>query len=114
MTTFSAASKPGGSTSVFDVGAKLTDVKDLGDRLDKATEFVREKVFKQKGGKQSEGSGPFGGPFQAADMMKKGRRPSVSSRRRTSGVPVEDVRRIRHRDRDHRVIDHGLVYIRQV
>ena len=116
MTTFSAASKPGGSTSVFDVGAKLTDVKDLGDRLDKATEFVREKVFKQKGGKQSEGSGPFGGPFQAADMMKKGQETigflQAAANVRGSGSKMygEYVTR----DRDHRVIDHGLVYIRQV
>ena len=116
MTTFSAASKPGGSTSVFDVGAKLTDVKDLGDRLDKATEFVREKVFRQKGGKESEGSGPFGGPFQAADMLKKGQETIgfLQAAGNVKGAGSRMYGEYVTRDRDHRVIDHGLVYIRQV
>jgi len=116
MTTFSAASKPAGSSSVFDVGAKLTDVKDLGDRLDKATEFVREKVFRHKSGKESEGSGPFGGPFQAADMLKKGQETIgfLQAAANVKGAGSRMYGEYVTRDRDHRVIDHGLVYIRQV
>jgi tetratricopeptide (TPR) repeat protein len=116
MTTFSAASKPAGSASVFDVGAKLTDLQELGDRLDKATEFVREKVFRQKGGKESEGSGPFGAPFQGADMMKKGQEAIgfLQAAGNVRGAGSKMYGEYVTRDRDHRVIDHGLVYIRQV
>lgn len=116
MTTFSAASKPAGSASVFDVGAKLTDLQELGDRLDKATEFVREKVFRQKGGKESKGSGPFGGPFKAADMLKKGQETIgfLQAAGNVRGAGSKMYGEYVTRDRDHRVIDHGLVYIRQV
>jgi len=116
MTTFSAASKPAGSASVFDVGAKLTDIQELGDRLDKATEFVREKVFRQKGGKESEGSGPFGAPFKGADMLKKGQETIgfLQAAANVKGAGSRMYGEYVTRDRDHRVIDHGLVYIRQV
>ncbi len=116
MTTFGAAAKPAVSASVFDVGAKLTDLQELRDRLDKATDFVREEVFKLSGGKESEGSGPFGGPFKAADMLKKGQE-SIGFFQAAANIKTAGNRMFGEyvtRDKNHRVIDHGLVYIRQV
>lgn len=119
MTTFSAASKPGGassSVSVFDAGAKLVNVKEFGDRLDKAAEFVREKVSGQKGSKAGESPDPLSLPFRAADTLRKGQeaigflQAAVNDKGAGSRMYGEYVTR----DKDHRVIDHGLVYIRQV
>ena len=105
-----------GSSSVFDVGAKLTDGKELGDRLDSATDFVREKVFKNTSGRESEGGNPFASVFKGAEILKKGQE-TIGFLQAAANVKTAGSRSFGEyvtRDRNHRVIDHGLVYIRQV
>ncbi|MEA4879946.1 MAG: hypothetical protein VB045_00545 [Synergistaceae bacterium] len=129
MTTFDAAPKQGKSVydkktgeampapaTVFDVGAKLTSVEELGKKLDSATDFVRSKVFKNSGGTEGKGSNPLGAAFKGADILKKGQE-SIGFFQAAANIKTAGNRMFGEyvtRDKNHRVIDHGLVYIRQV
>lgn len=129
MTTFDVAPKQGKSVydkktgeampapaSVFDVGAKLTSMEELGKKLDSVTDFVRSKVFKNTSGTEPKGSSPFSGPFKAADMLKKGQE-TIGFFQAAANIKTAGSRMFGEyvtRDKNHRVIDHGLVYIRQV
>lgn len=129
MTTFEASPKQGRTVydqktgeagpapaSVFDVGAKLTAMEELGKKLDSATDFVRSKVFKHSGGTEAKDSNPFAAPFKGADMMKKGQEAIgfLQAAANVKGAGSKMFGEYVTRDKNHRVIDHGLVYIRQV
>jgi hypothetical protein len=129
MTTFDAAPKQGKTvydrktgearpapTSVFDAGAKLTAVGELGKKLDAASDFVRSKVFDNTSGKEIKGSNPLGAVFKGADVLKKGQE-SIGFFQAAANIKTAGNRMFGEyvtRDKNHRVIDHGLVYIRQV
>ncbi len=129
MTTFDVAPKQGKSVydkktgeampapaSVFDVGAKLTAVEELGKKLDSATDFVRSKIFKNTSGTEVKGSNPLGAAFKGADILKKGQE-SIGFFQAAANIKTAGNRMFGEyvtRDKNHRVIDHGLVYIRQV
>jgi len=129
MTIFDAAPKQGKTVydkktgearpapaSVFDAGAKLTAVDELGKKLDAASDYVRSKIFKNTSGKESKGSNPLGAIFKGADVLKKGQE-SIGFFQAAANIKTAGNRMFGEyvtRDKNHRVIDHGLVYIRQV
>jgi tetratricopeptide (TPR) repeat protein len=102
--------------SAFDVGAKLTAVDELGQKLDAASDYVRSKIFKNTSGKETKGSNPLGAIFKGADILKKGQE-SIGFFQAAANIKTAGNRMFGEyvtRDKNHRVIDHGLVYIRQV
>lgn len=129
MTTFDAAPKQGKTVydkktgearpapaSVFDVGAKVTAVGELGKKLDEASDYVRSNVFKNTSGAETQGSNPLGAVFKGADFLKKGQE-SIGFFQAAADIKTAGKRMFGEyvtRDKNHRVIDHGLVYIRQV
>ena len=129
MTTFDAAPKQDRTvydqktgevrpapTSAFDVGAKLTAVGELGKKLDEASDYVRSNVFKNTSGVETKGSNPLGAIFKGADVLKKGQE-SIGFFQAAADIKTAGKRMFGEyvtRDKNHRVIDHGLVYIRQV